>query len=105
MESIGRNLTAIGLEILFLLHAEKDEGSSSLETPLVADLHDCAPLTTRRLMSPEKAAAERNTEISWMLELLMHITLLTNPFVIHISQFFHIYPKGVSEVDQTADIR
>lgn len=71
-ESIRQDLYGDWARILSLLHAGEDEGiegSNSLEPPPAAFLHHRAPLTRRKLMSPEKAVAERNTEILWMLKL------------------------------------
>jgi potassium channel subfamily K len=57
------------MRTLSLLHAGEDEGPSSLEPPNDAVLHDCAQIVTRKLGS-DKAVADRNGEILWMLKFL-----------------------------------
>jgi hypothetical protein len=55
------------MRTLSLLHAGEDEGPSSLEPPNDAVLHDCAQIVT---MGSDKAVADRNGEILWMLKFL-----------------------------------
>jgi hypothetical protein len=64
-ESIRQDPRRDWIRILSLLHAGEDEGPSSSETIPPAVLHE------RKPMDPEKAVAERNTEILWMLKFLV----------------------------------
>jgi potassium channel subfamily K len=70
-ESIRQDPYRDWTRILSLLHAGEDEGSNSLEPIPPAVLHDHAQITRWKLVSPEKAVADRNTEILWMLTFLV----------------------------------
>lgn len=65
-ESIKQDRCCDWTRTLSLLHAGEDEGPSSLEP----GLQDYAQIATRKPMSSEKAAADRDSEILWMLKFL-----------------------------------
>jgi hypothetical protein len=69
-ESIKQDRCCDWIRTLSLLHAGEDEGPSSLEPTPATVLHDYAQIATGKPMSSEKAAADRNSEILWMLKFL-----------------------------------